>query len=76
MIMEKPNKVTDQTYKAFLKAMQNIMGPSAKPSRNYLRRQIENPTEMVGCITCNARQTTLYVVNNQRYCKNHRPKGQ
>ena len=71
--MQKPDKVTDATYQAFVKAMKNILGPSANPSRNYLKREIENPTHHVGCFTCMAKQTTLYKYNNEMYCGSHRP---
>jgi hypothetical protein len=70
--MEKPTKVTEETFQAFTKAMRNIMGPASNPSRNYLKRELANPTKHVSCDKCGASGGTLYKRDQQFYCAKHR----
>lgn len=86
--MEKPSshKVSEETYRAFTKAMENVTGvPARMFSRNYLKREIETPSTFTGCQDCGVTRATLFTTskngrhllddsgNKMTFCAKHRP---
>lgn len=75
-------RVDQETYEKFVVAMKNVFRDnSIKPSKNFLKREMVNPSSVVGCATCGSSRGTLHnyhesIVNPKvKYCKSHLPVG-